>query len=1165
MRTSTLLLASLMMMMCFSPLVNADFENNNDPVEHNVAPLLSDGIEQNADIPSKLTNYDGLYDIVKLDENPLRVGNSGTSGRAPCSAIQNDGGSTGDSGNTTSTAKSLGTDPTTSIQGCVDSADTKDWYSVQISQGYNIDVSLTFTATDFDLGIHNGTVWIDRDWASTGTNESVSTVGTTFEDVGGTFYIEVLAYSGDGAYDLDTWANQSVNCTDLWGTQDDASTGGDAPENYTMSPTNMGTNVTSSYTGCLDNDDQYDVFAFDVPASHVIEASLSWIDASNDYDLYLKDNNGSRLDYGWFDNPETVSSFGSSKEGIAGTYYINLTAYSGKGNYTLDVWTNFSNPITNLVVEEINSVATSNPGDSFSADVIVNNTGRLNTTDTFDVEVYLSTDTILSDFDHLIGSSSITGIEIGITKTVSVQGTIPANIVEGTYRLIAILDTTEVVNESSDDDNSGLRNSEVTIGTVATSCASQNDAASSSDAGNTTSTAIDLGQPIDVEFRGCMDSADKHDHYKISVAPGDNLNITLVNAPDGDLWGDLVWDSNGSSIDESFGLASDDYFSTWDTDLNGTGGDFTLMLNWTDFGFAGFTGGAGEYRIIIGEPVDYVAPFSCIGFSDAGTGTDAGTDMSDAMVLGTNPLVNGQGCLDGQDSSDAYQFSLEDKGNVEVQFISDVGSSFTSTLYDENGSMVTGWNGTSWMSMDDTAHEGMDGTFTLVVDSAGGEGYYNISITPTAPAPADLAVSNLSCGTEMISNEELFYSFEIHNMRGPAIEDFSWTLELINSEGMMVEEIDSSTMGTYSNYGQMVLERASSTFINFSTASGTYACKVMLNMDGSVFELELLNNEMTGDNFTIQNEEELWANDVDRDGYNTTDSGDGIVDDCPDKYGESWGDRYGCADLDEDGWSNLNDFAPMDESQWIDEDEDGFGDNSSGFLGDQCPDVYGIANGEGGDGCPPLFVDDDNDGIQNLDDNCLDSPAGVVVEDDGCEVDTDGDGVVDSLDECPATIGGINVVDDVGCIITDTGGSGDGGSEDGGSEVDGGSGDGGSGDGGSNDGGSGDGDTGDGSESTGDSAKGGLDAVTVGGIGGGVLIIILLSILIVRKGRSKNDLTEDTFANAAFADPMAGMAAADPSITPEQLQYEQQLHAAGYNAEQARAYADQHFRPWLNQ
>ena len=79
------------------------------------------------------------------------------------------------------------------------------------------------------------------------------------------------------------------------------------------------------------------------------------------------------------------------------------------------------------------------------------------------------------------------------------------------------------------------------------------------------------------------------------------------------------------------------------------------------------------------------------------------------------------------------------------------------------------------------------------------------------------------------------------------------------------------------------------------------------------------------------------------------------------------------------------------------------------------------------------------------------------------------------------------------------------------------------------------------------------------------MVIILLSILVARKGRSKNDLTEDTFANASFDDPMMGMGAADPSITQEQLQYEQQLLVAGYNGEQARAYADQHFRPWLNQ
>ena len=48
-------------------------------------------------------------------------------------------------------------------------------------------------------------------------------------------------------------------------------------------------------------------------------------------------------------------------------------------------------------------------------------------------------------------------------------------------------------------------------------------------------------------------------------------------------------------------------------------------------------------------------------------------------------------------------------------------------------------------------------------------------------------------------------------------------------------------------------------------------------------------------------------------------------------------------------------------------------------------------------------------------------------------------------------------------------------------------------------------------------------------------------------------------------DTVVGMAAGDSSITPQQLEYEQQLQAHGYTAEQARAYADQHFRPWLNQ
>lgn len=395
----------------------------------------------------------------------------------------------------------------------------------------------------------------------------------------------------------------------------------------------------------------------------------------------------------------------------------------------------------------------------------------------------------------------------------------------------------------------------------------------------------------------------------------------------------------------------------------------------------------------------------------------------------------------------------------------------------------------------------------------------------------------------MVSNEELFYSFEIHNLRGPAIGNFNWSLELIDSSGAIVDLLDDSSTSTYARYGQLVLERSSSTFIDPATSSGIYSCRVMVNIDRAVDEFELFNNEVMSENFTIQNEDELWANDVDRDGYNTTDTGDGIVDDCPDKYGESWGDRYGCADLDGDGWSNLNDFSPLDESQWVDEDEDGFGDNSSGFLGDQCPGVAGVENGEGGDGCPPPFVDTDGDGVQNSDDDCSETPQGASVDENGCELDTDGDGIADSLDNCPETVAN-STVDDAGCEVVDTGGS--------------------TGDTDTGDSGSGDNSETEG-EATTDSAKSGTNVVMFGGISAGVLIIIILTLLIVRKSRSNSGMVEETFANAAFNDPMMGMAAADPSITPEQLQYEQQLLAHGYTAEQARAYADQHFRPWLNQ
>ena len=936
------------------------------------------------------------------------------------------------------------------------------------------------------------------------------------------------------------------DCADLMGgTQNDGGLGADAAGD-TANATNMGSNITATYTGCMDGVDGDDIFAFDVPAGYFLEIELDAEDQTSDLDIFIHYSNGSEVDRGYTSSyPETATAKLTDYEGVGGTYYVNVTHYSGVSNYTLDVWTNQSIPAPDYVIDSVTSAGSGQPGDMFDVTAVLENQGTVDGVSSVELVAILSVNTGVEWYDHEIGSITTSGIPIDTNTSVTISSTIPADIVEGDYYLYVVVDQDELILERDETNNQGSRTGQFSIGNAETSCVTQNDAGMGGDAANNTAGAYDLGNYADAEYRGCIDSGDTSDHYTITLSAGQNLNVTLVDPPAGAV--NLVMvDSSGNVVDSDSSWFSDAEVSTFGTSSEGLAGTYTLMINrstsWLE------SGGAGTYRLLIGSPAGYVAPFTCSGYSDAGTGTDAGTDMSNAIVLGTNPALMGQGCLDGQDTSDAYQFDLEDYNNINVMFSPDTGSPFTASLYDEESNMVAGWNGTEWMSMGDSEYEGQNGMFILVIDSAGGEGYYNLSINSMPPAPADLAVSNLSCGGEMVSNDELFYSFEIHNLRGPAVGDFNWSIHLTDENGVIVEEIDSSATSTYSTYGQLVLERASSTFIDATTASGTYSCHVMINMDRAVDEMEIINNELMGENFTIQNEEELWANDADRDGYNTTDTGDGIVDDCPDKYGESWGDRYGCADLDGDGWSNLNDFSPLDESQWVDEDEDGFGDNSTGYLGDQCPGVYGVENGEGGDGCPPPFVDSDEDGVQNSDDDCDATPAGATVDENGCEVDTDGDGVVDSMDDCPATGVGVTV-DSMGCEVTDNngGGSGDNG--------------GGTGDGGSDN----NGNSADDGESTDDSAEGGTDAVMIGGIGFGVVVIILLTFLIIRKGRGNNDLAEDAFANAAFNQPMAGMAAADPSITPEQLQYEQQLLAHGYTAEQARAYADQHFRPWLNQ
>ena len=149
--------------------------------------------------------------------------------------------------------------------------------------------------------------------------------------------------------------------------------------------------------------------------------------------------------------------------------------------------------------------------------------------------------------------------------------------------------------------------------------------------------------------------------------------------------------------------------------------------------------------------------------------------------------------------------------------------------------------------------------------------------------------------------------------------------------------------------------------------------------------------------------------DLDEDGYGDDPNGD-LPDSCPNVPGTSTEDRYGCSDLDGDGWSDLGDAMPSNSGQWADSDSDGYGDNTEGFQGDDCPTQYGESNRDLL-GCP----DADYDGWSDAND--------AFPQESSQWEDSDGDGYGDRYngfqgDACPGDYG-TSTLDRFGCPDAD--------------------------------------------------------------------------------------------------------------------------------------------------
>ena len=139
-----------------------------------------------------------------------------------------------------------------------------------------------------------------------------------------------------------------------------------------------------------------------------------------------------------------------------------------------------------------------------------------------------------------------------------------------------------------------------------------------------------------------------------------------------------------------------------------------------------------------------------------------------------------------------------------------------------------------------------------------------------------------------------------------------------------------------------------------------------------------------GDAFPLDSSQ--WV-DSDSDGFGDN-LGGNKADSCPDIFGNSTVNKFGCLDSDGDGWSDDGDAFILDNTQWTDIDGDSYGDMQNGNFPDSCPQIFGTSTIERY-GC----LDSDGDG---LDDQLDPFPL------DGTETkDSDGDGIGDNLDAYP--------------------------------------------------------------------------------------------------------------------------------------------------------------------
>ena len=975
-----------------------------------------------------ITAYNGSGNYT-MTITTFSTGSSGGGGSTGTG--QNDAGSGKDAGNTTATAVNL-TGPGTYTGYVHDTNDITDAFALNLSSGTGVYASLAMPSlTDYDLYLYNSIPIVVNTSAGVTSPEVVSSNGTNV--TGGMVYIVVESFSGAGTYTLvvSTFSTSSTggggNSTGGGGNSSGNNTGGNSTGGNTTSGQNdagsgrdagnsstTAVNLTAvgTYTGYVhDTTDVLDAYAFNLSSGLGMFATLT-MPSGDDFDLFLWNGNQSMVNYSLIYSPEAVSSNGTNI--TAGLIYITVEAYTGAGNYTLTV-TTFSTSSTggggSAGTGQNDAGSGKDAGNTTATAVNLTGPGTYkgyvhdtnDITDSFALNlssgtgVYASvTMPALTDFDLYLYNSlpSVVNTSAGVTspEVVSSNGTnITGGIVyivvesfsgAGTYTLV-------VSTFSTSSTGGGGNSSGNNTGGNATSW--QNDAGSGRDAGNTTTTAVNITSAG--TYTGYVnDMTDDVDAFAFNLSTNTGVYISLV-MPSGVGAGLYLWNGNVSLVDFSL-----------------TGNPRTVSSNGTNITAGiiyitiGAYNGSGNYTLIITTfPIGGGQP-NPSGQNDAGSGRDAGNSSTTAVNLTAAGTYTGY-VHDTNDWIDVYSFLLPNNTGLYATLTMPTGDDFDLFLWNGNQSLV---NYSMLYNPEYVSSNGTNitaGIIYITIEAYTGSGNYTLAISTfsTAPPPPPLD----SDGDGVADSQDAFPN-----------DPSEWADTDGDGVGDNADVFPNDAAETLDSDGDGIGDNADAFPNDAAENKDTDGDGVGDNADAfPEDETETIDSDgdRVGDNADVFPSDQNEWEDTDGDGVGdnsdafpndkteTIDSDDdGIGDNAdPDDDGDSWTDE----DEDDCGTDSMDQLsipADLDDDGVCDsEDDDDDGDSWLDITEGECntnpSDKDSIPIDTDGDGeCNVLDSDDDGDGhLDSKEISCYSNPLDI----DDVPLDTDEDGICNAIDE----------------------------------------------------------------------------------------------------------------------------------------------------------------------